>query len=188
MRSAVGQAAERIAPFRDYALANRRRFASALAGIAIASVGLYYAAHFALYHRSRCAVATAAANPAGDSGLASAAKPQALSLKVDDAGAIRRNGDAEVYYDVCGLPKGAGFTTQVTITKSETGLNRLFGRSAGSVSGKYDEASNGPATRRHRTLDMDGMPAGSYWVNVVVTDEKGRRRAEGTSLRVRGAE
>ena len=107
---------------------------------------------------------------------------------VDDAGAIRHGGDAEVYYDVCGLEKGASFTTRVTITRSESGLSRLFGRSAGSVIGKYAETAAGPGTRRHRTLDMAGMPGGAYWVTVVVTDEKGRRREEGANLRIRGGE
>jgi serine/threonine protein kinase len=207
VRSAVGQVGERVgeqiaripgriaplrdrlAPIRVYALANQRRFMSMVAGVALALVGLYYSAHFALYHRSRCPSGAAATpNPAGDSNVASAARTRPFSLMVDDAGAIRRGGDAEVYYDVCGLEKGAGFTTRVTITRSESGLNRLFGRSAGSVTGKYEESAGGPATRRHRSLDMDGMPGGAYWVNVVVTDDKGRRREEGTSLRVRGGE
>jgi hypothetical protein len=179
---------DRLAPIRDFALANQRRFVGMVAGIALASVGLYYGAHFALHHRSRCPSASATPGPAGDSNPASAAKPRPFSLMVDDAGAIHQGGDADVYYDVCGLEKGAGFTTRVTITKSESGLNRLFGRSAGPVTGKYEESAGGPATRRHRSLDMDGMPGGSYWVNVVVTDDKGRRREEGTSLRVRGGE
>jgi hypothetical protein len=189
VRTFVGRAVDRLAPLSARALANPRRAAGAVAGISLVSVGLYYSAHFALHHRSRCpAVTVAAANPAGDTGAASAGKPRPLSLKVDDAGAISRGGDAEVYYDVCGLEKGTSFTTSVTITKSESGLNRLLGRGAGSVRGKYDEAASGPATRRHRTLDMDGMPAGTYQVNVVVVDEKGRRREEATSLRIRGEE
>ena len=190
VRSLLGRLGDRIAPLRVYAFANQRRFVSMTTGVAVAIVGLYYSAHFALHHRSRCpsiAAAPATPNPVGDSNSASAARPRSFSLLVD-AGAIRQGGDAEVYYDVCGLEKGVGFTTRVTISKSESGLNRLFGRSAGSVTGKYEEAASGPATRRHRSLDMDGMPGGSYWVNVVVTDDKGRRREEGTSLRVRGGE
>jgi predicted Ser/Thr protein kinase len=186
VRSLFGRAAGRIAPLRDWTLANRRRATTVAASASFGMVALYYAGHFALHHRSRCpAVNTSSSS--GDSGAAPS-RPQPFTLQVDDAGAIRGGGDAEVYYDVCGLPKGTGFRTQVTITRNESGLNRLFGRSAGSVSGKYEETARGPATRRHRSLDMGGMPAGAYWVNVVVTDEKGRRREEGTSLRVRGSE
>jgi hypothetical protein len=163
----------RLSPLVARALANPRRFAGMVAGGAVILSGLYYGAHFALYHRSRC--------PA-------VAGPHAFSLMVDDAGAIRQGGDAEVYYDVCGLEKGAGFTTRVTITRDESGLSRLLGRSSTPVTGKYEESAGGPATRRHRSLDMDGMPGGSYWVNVVVTDDKGRRREEGARLRVRGGE
>ena len=186
VRSLLGRAADRVAPALAWAGANRRRATTLLAGTAVGIVAVYAAAHFALHHRSRCP-AVPAASASGDSGAAPT-RPQPFTLEVDDAGAIRRDGDAEVYYDVCGLAKGAGFRTQVTITKSESGLNRLFGRSAGSVSGRYEETARGPATRRHRSLDMDGMPAGAYWVTVVVTDEKGRRREGGASLRVRGAE
>jgi hypothetical protein len=185
VRSALGQAAGRVAPVRAWALANRRRAMTVVAGASLGMAALYYAGHFAIYHRSRCP-AVSASGASGDSGAASA-RLQQFTLEVDDAGAIRRGSDAEVYYDVCGLAKGTRFRTQVTITRSESGLDRLFGRSAGSVTGKYDETARGPATRRHRSLDMDGMPAGAYWVSVVVTDEKGRRREEGSSLRVRGA-
>jgi hypothetical protein len=179
----------RLAPMRAYALANQRRVVGIASTLAVAFTGLYYTAHFALHHRSRCpSVSAASPAPAGDSNVALAAKPRAFSLLVDDAGAIRHGGDADVYYDVCGLEKGAAFTTRVTITRSESGLNRLFGRSAAPVTGKYEESASGPATRRHRTLDMDGMPGGSYWVNVVVTDEKGRRREEGANLRIHGGE
>jgi predicted Ser/Thr protein kinase len=186
VRSVLGRAADRIAPLRDRVLANRRRAMTVIASASLGMVALYYAGHFALYHRSHCP-AVGISSASGDSGVAST-RPQPFTLEVDDAGAIRRGGDAEVYYDVCGLAKGTGFRTQVTITKSESGLNRLFGRSVGSVNGKYDETAPGPATRRHRSLDMSDMPPGAYWVNVVVTDEKGRRREEGTSLRVRGSE
>jgi tRNA A-37 threonylcarbamoyl transferase component Bud32 len=184
----IARMPEQIAPLRRHVVANQRRFIAMIAGVALASVGLYYGAHFALHHRSRCpAVATApATNLEGDASIASAVRLRPFSLMVDDAGAIRHGGDAEVYYDVCGLEWGAGFTTRVTIARSESGFSRLFGRSASPVTGKYEETASGPATRRHRSLDMDGMPGGSYWVSVVVTDGKGRRREEGTSMRVRG--
>lgn len=162
---------QRLSPLAARALANPRRFAGMAAGAALILSGSYYAAHFALHHRSRCPAAAA---------------PHAFTLMVDDAGAIRQGGDAEVYYDVCGLEKGTAFTTRVTITRDESGLSRLLGRSSVPVTAKYEESAGGPATRRHRSLDMDGMPGGPYWVNVVVTDDKGRRREEGASLRVRG--
>jgi hypothetical protein len=187
VRSLAGKGGDRMARVRVYAAANQRRFSGMLAAATLAGVGLYYSAHFALHHRSRCPSVAAApsSNPPGDSSGAPVAR-HPFSLMIDDAGAIRQGGSAQVYYDVCGLEKGAGFTTRVTISKSESGLNRLFGRSVSPVTEKFEERAGGPAVRRHRTLDMAGMPGGSYWVNVVVTDEKNRRREEGTSLRVRG--
>jgi hypothetical protein len=74
----------------------------------------------------------------------------------------------------------------VTITKNESGLNKLFGHAVAPVTEKFEESAAGPAIRRHRSLGMDGMPDGSYWMSVIVTDARGRRREDGASLRVRG--
>ena len=187
VRDFAGRVAERLAPMRTRMLANPRRTLRAVAGMAVLSVGAYYAAHFGLSHRSKCPSVAASPTLAlgGDSGGA-AAKTRPFTLMVDDAGSIRSGGDADVYYDVCGLEDDAAFTTRVTIARQESGLSRLFGRSAGPVTARYEESASGPAERRHRTLDMDGMHSGSYWVSVTVTDAKGRRREEGASLRVRG--
>jgi hypothetical protein len=173
----------RLASMRAHALANHRRTLALLGGVAVASTAMYWGTHFALHHRSRCPVAAATA---GADSNGAAPKARGFTLMVDDAGAIRSGGDAEIYYDVCGLEKGASFTTRVTIAKSESGLDRLLGRAPAPVTQRYEESASGPAVRRHRSLDMDGMPGGSYWVNVTVTDEKGRHREEGASLRVRG--
>ena len=172
-----------IAPLGAYAIANRRRTLWMLGGTVAATTALYWSAHFALHHRSRCP-RVPVASVADSNGAAP--KTRAFALMVDDAGAIRSGSDAEVYYDVCGLEKGATFTTRVTIAKSESGLDRLFGRGPAPVTQRYDESASGPSVRRHRSLDIDGMSAGAYWVSVTVTDEKGRHREEGTNLRVRG--
>jgi hypothetical protein len=187
VRSFAGQAGRRIDQLRGYAMANPRRFGRMAAASVLATVALYYSAHFALYHRSRCpsvAASSASANSSGGSNAPS----RSFSLMVDAAGSIRQSGNAQVYYDVCGLEKGTSFMTRVTISRNESALGRLFGRSAGPVTDKFEETADGPRIRRHRTLDMDGMPGGSYWINVVVTDQQGRRREEGTNLRVRGGE
>jgi hypothetical protein len=185
-REQLAPVSVRLAPVRAYALADRRRAAGMLSAAGLGVVALYVSAHFALHHRSRCPAPPSATDTAGDSNGAVATKPHAFTLMVDDGGVIRQGGDAEVYYDVCGLEKGTAFTTRVTITKNESGLNRLFGRAVSPVTEKYEESAKGLATRRHRSLDMDGMPGGSYWMAVVVTDAKGRRREEGASLRIRG--
>jgi hypothetical protein len=183
MRARMASVAARIAPLRAYALANPRRAVGMLAVIAGVAVGAYFSLHFALHHRSRCPAASTV-SAATDSQVTLLRRP--FTVMVDDGGVVRSGSDAEVYYDVCGLEKGTAFTTRVTITKNESGLDRLFGRAAAPVTEKYEDSAGGPATRRHRSLDMDGMPGGSYWMSVTVTDARGRRREDGASLRVRG--
>jgi hypothetical protein len=103
---------------------------------------------------------------------------------LDAVGTQRRAGTLDVYYDVCGLEGGTAFTTSVSVSKTESGLKRLLGTSVEPVRVTYDETAPGPATRRHRTLDFAGMPAGSYRLLVVVADPEGRRRSKATEFRV----
>jgi hypothetical protein len=187
LRNLVRRIGDVLAPLRARVVERPRRALGGAAGVALLFLGAYYSAHFAIHHRSRCpsVVAGPTSVQGSDSGTR-AAKARPFSLLVDDAGSIRQGGDADVYYDVCGLDGDAAFTTRVTIARNESGLNRLFGRSVSPMTAHYEESASGPSERRHRTIGMDDMPAGSYWISVSVTDARGRRREEGTSLRVRG--
>ena len=44
------------------------------------------------------------------------------------------------------------------------------------VTAAYNERADAEGSRRHRTLDFDGMPAGAYSVIVQMEDARGRTR------------
>ena len=170
VRTAGGGAARASARAR----AMSPRFWYLIAGVTILSFSSWYGARFALKHRSRCpAVAEA------DAGLDEAMKPPVTrrsSLLIDEIGSDQQ-GDLDVYYDVCGLEKGTSFRTRISVVKTESGLRRLLG-GVSPVTESFDESANGPATRRHRTLRFDAMPAGAYTLFVSVTDPGGKRQTK----------
>jgi len=171
VRTAGGGAARASARAR----AMSPRFWYLIAGVTILSFSSWYGARFALKHRSRCpAVAEA------DAGLDAAMKPPVTrrsSLLIDEIGSDQQ-GDLDVYYDVCGLEKGTSFRTRISVVKTESGLRRLLGSGVPPVTESFDESANGPATRRHRTLSFDAMPAGAYTLFVSVTDAGGKRQTK----------
>jgi hypothetical protein len=152
-----------------------RRFWSITAGVAVLSVGSWYGAHFVLKHRSRCPAVAEARDPDLDEAMRRPAAPQ-MSLLVDGIGSNQR-GDLDVYYDVCGLDKGTGFRTRISVVKNESGFRRLLG-GVSPVAESFDESASGPATRRHRTLSFEEMPAGTYTLFVSVTDPTGKRQTK----------
>jgi hypothetical protein len=129
---------------------------------------------------SRCPQNVAARGGRDDD---AAAKSRVFSLLVDPVGSAVRGTDLRLAYDVCGLERGAPFRTRITVTKNQSGLRRMLGR-VEPVTMTLDEAAAGLATRRHRTVKFSQMPAGSYSLTVVVTDDNGRKRERMLALQV----
>ena len=146
-----------------------RRFWLVVAVVMIAAVAAQRAMHYVAMQRSRCPAlvdAAAGTKPRG----------RVFLILVDAIGTVSAGSDVDVYYDVCGLREGDAFATRVTIAKSEFGFRRFFGDPVVPVAVSFDETATGPATRWHRTLNFDEMPAGVYSLSVVVTDRAGHRR------------
>ena len=151
------------------------RFLAILASATLLLAGAWYTGAFISKHRSRCpAIAgTQDINPDGVVGRPAAPR---MSLLVDGIRSEQR-GDLEVYYDVCGLDKGTDFSTRISVVKNESGFRRLIG-GVSPVAESFDESASGPAMRRHRTLSLDEMPAGTYTLFVSVTDPAGKRQTK----------
>lgn len=82
---------------------------------------------------------------------------------------------AELYYEVYGLGLGASYHTEVRLEK--LGGTSLFGAIRGLFGGRrppvllaFDAASEGPATRVHRSVDLRGVGRGDYVLTVRLTD------------------
>ena len=161
-----------------YLRSRTRRFWIGGATAAATLVVGYYAIHFATKHRTRCP------RVAATGGAGSAARPKSFSVLLDAVSSQSTGDNLDVYYDVCGLESGTTFTTSLRVHQNGSGLRRLFGRAPGPVTASYDEEASGPAVRRHRTLDFDEMPAGSYTVDLTVTDANGRVREKATEFQV----
>ncbi|MEO7822036.1 MAG: serine/threonine-protein kinase [Gemmatimonadaceae bacterium] len=159
------------------ARAARPRFWYATAGIVVLAIGSWYGAHFALEHRSRCPAVADSRDIDLDAAMGRSVAPRRMSLLVDGIRSDNR-GDLDVYYDVCGLDKGAGFRTRLNVVKNETGFRRLLGSGLPPVTESFEETASGPATRRHRTLNFGEMPAGTYTLFVSVTDPAGKKHTQ----------
>jgi predicted Ser/Thr protein kinase len=154
------------------------RFWTAVVGVALGGVIAHYGVHFATTHRSRC--------PQPAARVADGATP--FTLLVDPLPAQGSGSEVELHYDVCGLADDAPFTTDVVVARGDFSLKRLLKRGAGGyapVAVSFADEADGPATRRHRTIDAGSLDGGSYSVTVVVTDGDGRRRQRRAELVVR---
>ena len=150
---------------------NPKIVGGAAAGLVVLGAAAYGATHLAAHDGSRC--------PHGS--------PAPFVLKVDDATA-RQGRRADLYYDVCGLPASSPYTAHVTITRQGRSLGKLFGHSASPVTAIYEETASGPSVRRHHTLATTNVPSGTYRVDVIVTDDRGRHRQDAANLVVRSKE
>lgn len=166
-------------------VAGRGRRLTIGAGAVVAlSVLAYYAVHFATKHRSRCPGPESSLRGGADTGatgprpVVAPARAPALSLMVDAVGMQSAGSDLDVYYDVCGLQPGDSYTARIVASRNESGLRRLLGTGVVPVTTSYDETANGAAVRRHRTLDAPHFVPGSYRLDVVVTDARGRTRTK----------
>jgi hypothetical protein len=150
------------------------------AAAAVAACWIVYAGgHYLLKQRSRCPRLLTASDATADS----VARRQSFTVLADPIGSMRQGADLDLYYDVCGLDAGT-VKTRITVTKSESGLRRLFGDGVGPVTVSSESAVTGPAMRRHESIDFDRMPAGAYTLDVVVHDAKGRQRETDVAFQV----
>jgi len=90
---------------------------------------------------------------------------------------FRRHGDMELYYEIYGLPLGASFRTEVLVTKQGGGgFLGLFGGKKPSLRLGFEEKVDAAVTRVHRSVALERLSPGRYWLEVVVRDAPGAER------------
>jgi hypothetical protein len=103
-----------------------------------------------------------------------------FGVLVDSIGDTPQGSDVNVRFDVCGLSEGSPFKVRMAVVRDGTRHN------ADRMTANFDDASIGIGTRRQHSLAVASLPAGSYRLTVVVTDDKGRKRDRDLPLRIAG--
>ena len=101
-----------------------------------------------------------------------------FGVLLDSIGATPQGSEVEVKYDVCGLSEGTPFKVKMSMVRDGTRHN------ADRMTATFDDSSIGIGTRRQHALATSTLPAGSYHLTVIVTDDKGRRRDNDVSVRI----
>ena len=186
-RVQVGSAlAPRVARFGEWRRARSPGFWKRAGAAAAATfVAVLFARHTMLM-RSSCPASPAQTSGVGDSAAsaASTALVRTFDVRVDAPRSRLLGSDVDVYYDVCGLDAGS-VRTRLVVTKQESGLKRLF-NAVDPVAVSFDDDVIGPRSRRRRSIAMDAMPSGAYIVDLVVRDDRGRRRAASADFHLGG--
>jgi serine/threonine protein kinase len=103
-----------------------------------------------------------------------------FGVLVDSIGNTPQGSDVNVRFDVCGLSEGTPFKVRMAVVRDGTRHN------ADRMTANFDDASIGIGTRRQHSLAVASLPAGSYRLTVVVTDDKGRKRDRDLPLHIAG--
>ncbi len=101
-------------------------------------------------------------------------------------GRFRQANAMEVYYEVYGLTAGEQVHTELLITKQGGGgFLGLFGSRKPAIRLAFDEAAEARVTRVHRTVSLEKLDTGRYWIEAVVKDPDGSERKSRTGFEVR---
>ena len=103
-----------------------------------------------------------------------------FGVLVDDLGSTPQGSDVNVHFDVCGLAEGTPFKVKMSIVRDGTR------HAADRMTASFDDTAVGVGTRRVHSLAVASLPAGSYRLTVVVTDDRGRKRDTDLAVRISG--
>ena len=101
-------------------------------------------------------------------------------MLVDSIADRPRADEMEIVYDVCGLSAGSSFTAKFTLTKLR---QRGFGQQKPHLETATATAAS-PRSRQSRILDTRELSAGSYRLDIVVTDGSDRITSASREFRI----
>jgi serine/threonine protein kinase len=103
-----------------------------------------------------------------------------FGVLVDAIASAPQGTDVAVHYDVCGLTEGTPFKVKMSVIRDGTR------HAADRMTANFDDVALGIGTRRQHSLAIATLPAGSYRLTLIVTDDKGRRRDTDIPLHILG--
>jgi hypothetical protein len=93
--------------------------------------------------------------------------------------------DLEIYYDVCGLPKGTRYSGRVVVQQSAPPRSRKAPAKPKPIALAFKDEVDGPATRRRQEIGLKAARPGSYTVELTVADNQGHERKRVQKIRVK---
>ncbi|MEO8138409.1 MAG: GWxTD domain-containing protein [Gemmatimonadota bacterium] len=100
-------------------------------------------------------------------------------------GRYRRSTEMELYYEVYGLEPGAPFQTTILVTKQGGGgFLGIFGARKPAIRLGFEDHAQGLATHIGRSVALDRLSSGRYWIEVVVKDAAGGTRTSRAAFEV----
>jgi hypothetical protein len=155
---------------------NPRALALVGAGVAVTLIGAY----------------TVSASGVGPSLCSAAQRSAPLSQKKPDFQLLMdrvpqtasAGSDLEIYYDVCGLPKGTRYSGRVVVQQL-TPRTRKAAPKPKPIALAFKDEVDGPATRRRQEIGLKAARPGSYTVELTVADNQGHERKRVQKVRVK---
>jgi hypothetical protein len=92
--------------------------------------------------------------------------------------------DLEIYYDVCGLPKGTRYSGRVVVQQSAPRARKAAAKPK-PIALAFKDQVDGLATRRRQEIGLEAARPGSYTVELTVADNQGRERKRVQKIRVK---
>jgi hypothetical protein len=149
--------------------------AVALTGAAVVlTLGGAYALNAA--NRSMCPppgkVTAAAKSEKGKSG--------SFLLLMDQVPAAKAGSELEIHYDVCGLPSGTAYQGKLRLHQQQRVVKNKKKRGSPQpkplVLATFNDKTDGLASREQHQVDLRAAKPGTYTLELVVTDNRGRER------------
>ena len=103
-------------------------------------------------------------------------------LLMDPVASPVAGSELEIHYDVCGLSSGVAYRGQVLISRPLIGRKKTA--KPNRVVINFRDKADGPATRRHREVNLGRLKPGAYTLELTVSDAKGRERKSSQKFRV----
>ncbi|MBA3555966.1 MAG: GWxTD domain-containing protein [Gemmatimonadales bacterium] len=91
---------------------------------------------------------------------------------------FKRNEDMELYYEVEGMSSGSRYEVRIAVRKQGGGggiFRKIFGGGGAAISLKFDEEATFPVAGTQRSLDLERLKPGKYFLEVAIQDREGRK-------------
>jgi hypothetical protein len=101
-------------------------------------------------------------------------------------GRFRRSSPMELYYEVYGLGAGSPVKTEVLVTKEGGGaFLGIFGSKKPAIRLAFEDRADGPETHFRRSVSLERLSTGRYWIEVQIRDAIGQLRSHRAGFEVR---